>query len=236
MTKTRVIASLTGGLVAGCAMVAPASDSADLSILTYPVGLVTGVHEVDVDLGVGGEPAALYLDGELVCSMSESMTRCTVDFGAAPHVHLLELVRTNSSGEITGHASRWVNRPGQEAELVIPLAPRKANGICSGKALWSHPSKKSPVLLEVTENGRILRIREDGRSFAFPCPDANEPHVLAGSAIFADGKRAEAVALSGGFGGVTEAGLSAVALTADSASENSCRVVAAGLGLSLIHI
>ena len=230
MTKTRFITVLTACCVAGCAAVGTAADSAEISILTYPVGLVTGEHAIDVDLGVSGKPAVLYLDGEQACSMSKTATQCKVDFGPAPHVHLLELVRTDSGGEVTAHAVRWVNRPGQEAELVLQLAPRKANGICSGKALWSHPSKRNPVLLEVTENGRILRIREDGRSFAFPCPDANEPHLLAASAIFADGRRAEAVALSGGFGGVTEAGLSAIALTAEGAAEGPCGAVAAGLG------
>ena len=230
MRKARVIAALTVWLVASCAVVGAAAESADLSILTYPVGLVTGEHAVDVDLGAGGEPAVLYLDGQQVCSLSASNTQCDVEFGDAPHIHLLELVRTDSSGEVTGHASRWMNRPGQEAELVIQLAPRKANGICGGKALWSHPSKKNPVLLEVTENGQILRIREDGRSFGYPCPDADQPHVLAASAIFPDGKRAEAVAVSGGFGGVTEAGLSAVALTADGDGEDPCSRVTTALG------
>jgi hypothetical protein len=230
MRKTRVIAVFTTCLVATCAVLGSAAESSDLSILTYPVGLVTGEHAVDVDLGRGGEPATLYLDGEQVCLMSATSTQCKVAFGEAPHIHLLELVRRDSSGEVTGHASRWVNRPGQEAELVIQVAPRKANGICGGKALWSHPSKRSPVLLEVTENGRILRIQEDGRSFAFPCPDADQPHVLAGSAIFPDGKRAEAVAVSGGFGGVAEARLSAVALTADGDGEDPCAKVTAALG------
>jgi len=230
MTTTRFITVLTFCCVAGCAAVGTAADSAEISILTYPVGLVTGEHAIDVDLGVSGEPAVLYLDGEQVCTLSTAASRCEVDFGAAPHVHLLELVRTDSRGEVTAHATRWVNRPGQEAELVLQLYPRKANGICVGKALWSHPTKKSPVLLEVTENGRPLRIREDGRSFAFPCPDADEPHVLAASAIFPDGRRAETVALSGGFGGVTEAGLSAIALTADGVENDPCSAVAASFG------
>ncbi len=230
MARSRVIETLTGLLVVSGFAIGFAAESGDLAILTYPVGLVTGPHAVDVDLGAGGGPATLYLDGQQVCAVSAGSTQCEVDFGEAPHVHLLELVRTDSSGDAIGHAARWVNRPGQEAELVIQLVPRKANGVCGGKALWSHPSKRDPVLLEVTENGQLLRIREDGRSFAYPCPDADEPHVLAASAIFPDGRRAEAVALSGSFGGVTEAGLSAVALTAGGSGEDPCALVTAELG------
>lgn len=227
MKQTRVIAAIAGLLVAGAAVVGAAAEGTDLAILTYPVGLVTGEHAVDVNLGLEGHAAVLYLDGQQVCSLAAAVTRCEVDFGEAPHVHLLELVRRDEAGEIVAHASRWVNRPGQEAELAIQLAPRTANGVCGGKALWSHPSKKNPVLLEVTENGQALRIREDGRSFAFPCQDANVPHVLAASAIFSDGGRAEAVVLSGGFGGQTEAGLSAVALTATGDGTDPCQAVTA---------
>ncbi|MCJ7756057.1 MAG: hypothetical protein MUP13_15955, partial [Thermoanaerobaculales bacterium] len=230
MTRSWVIETLTVILIASCAVLGSAAESTNLAILTYPVGLVTGEHAVDVDLGSGGQPATLYLDGQQVCSMSAAATQCEVDFGEAPHVHLLELVRTDDSGVAIAHASRWVNRPGQEAELVIQLTPRTTQGVCGGKALWSHPAKKNPVLLEVTENGQLLLIREDGRSFAYPCPDADEPHVLAASAIFPDGRRAEAVALSGGFGGVTEAGLSAVALTTEGGGDDPCQTVAAGLG------
>ena len=230
MASSRVIERLTVFLVVSAAASGLAAESGDLAILTYPVGLVTGEHAVDVDLGAGGLPAMLYLDGQQVCSMSAASTQCEVDFGEAPHVHLLELVRTDDGGAVTAHATRWVNRPGQEAELVIQLTPRTANGVCGGKALWSHPSKRNPVLLEVTENGRPLLIREDGRSFAYPCPDVDEPHVLAASAIFPDGRRAEAVALSGGFGGVTEAGLSAVALSTAGGGHDPCQKVAAALG------
>jgi hypothetical protein len=233
MARSRIFGALTGCLIASCSVVCGAADGTDLAILTYPVGLVTGKHEVDVNLGVDARPADLYLDGHQVCSMSAAATRCEVDFGDAPHVHLLELVQTDDAGEVVAHATRWVNRPGQEAELVIQLAPRKANGVCGGKALWSHPSKKNPVLLEVTENGRTLRIGEDGRSFAFPCPDADAPHVLAASAIFPDGSRAEAVALSGGFGGTTEAGLRAIALDALDDSHDPCKEVVEALGGSV---
>ena len=81
---------------------------------------------------------------------------------------------------------------------------------------------------------RVLRIAEDRRSFRFPCPDPNEPHVLAASAIFADGRRAEAVALSGGFGGHAEAGLTAVPLVAEASNLSPCDAVAAELGSAVM--
>jgi hypothetical protein len=212
-------------LSAAAIPVSATTGESQLRILTYPIGLVTGEQVFEVDLGPGGEPADLYLDGSRVCSVTSANPRCSVDLGEAPHIHLLELIRRRPDSEVVARTSRWVNRPGQEAELAIQLSARSSAGICSGKALWSHPAKRNPVLLEITENGRGLRIREDGRSFAFPCPDPDEPHVLAASAIFSDGSRAEAVALSGGFGGSTETGLTAVALAPVGEEEEVCQKV-----------
>ncbi len=215
--------------VAGVVTAATADD-AGLRVLTYPIGLVTGEHEIEVALGAGGEPAELYLDGEPVCTVTTPNPRCLIDLGDAPHVHLLELIRFDASGSLAARAVRWVNRPGQEAELGIQLTPRSPQGICGGKALWSHPLKKDPVLIEIRQDGRTLRIHDDGRSFRYPCPDPDEPHVLTASAIFSDGRRAEAVAVSAGFGGTTETGLTAVALVGDSESREPCAAVAAKLG------
>ena len=206
------------------------ADDADLRILTYPIGLVTGEHAVEVALGAGGEPAELYLDGKPACTVTALETQCLIDLGDAPHIHLLELIRFDPNGRVAAKAVRWVNRPGQEAELAIQLSARSPQGICGGKALWSHPLKKDPVLIEVRQDGRILRIHDDRRSFRFPCPDPDEPHVLTASVIFSDGRRAEAVAVSGGFGGSTETGLTAVALVGDSESREPCEAVAAEFG------
>jgi len=216
--------------VIGSTFPAGAAPEGELAILTYPIGLVVGEQPIEVDLGPSGEPAELYLDGEPMCSLTAAKPRCTVDMGAAPHVHLLELFRFDSSGRVVAMVSRWVNRPGQEAELAIRLTPRSEGGICGGSALWSHPLKKDPVLLEVKQDGLNLRIGGDGRSFRFPCPDPDVPHVLTASAIFPDGRRAEAVALSGGFGGHTEAGLVAVPLVADGEGPSACEVLQSAPG------
>ena len=115
---------------------AETADDAGLRILTYPIGLVTGEQTIEVALGAGDEPAELYLDGERACKVTTSDPRCLIDLGDAPHVHLLELIRFDASGRVAARAVRWVNRPGQEAELAIQLSPRSSQGICGGKALF----------------------------------------------------------------------------------------------------
>ena len=70
MKKSMIIAVLSVFLGIGWVAVGGAAESTDLTILTYPIGLVTGEHEVVVDLGTGGSPATLYLDGQQVCAMT----------------------------------------------------------------------------------------------------------------------------------------------------------------------
>ncbi|MCH7664600.1 MAG: hypothetical protein IH936_01520 [Acidobacteria bacterium] len=194
-----------------------------MRILTYPTGLVVGELEVRVDLGPEGQPAELYLDGERECTVSAEHATCTVDLGADPHVHLLELVR--ESGERT---ERWVNRPGQEAELeVVPLPPTGSRQ-CEARIGWTHPERLDPVELEVTLAGSQPEIAAGGRLVRFPCPEPGQSQILVALAVFPDGRRVESVAVTGGFAEQTLVALHAVPLVSDAKIAAPCESTAAG--------
>ncbi len=194
---------------------APPLQDGSMRILTYPTGLVVGELEVNVDLGVRGRPAELYLDGEQVCSASAAEASCLVNLGPDPHVHLLELV-----GEDGTRVERWVNRPGQEAELVLqPLPPdsdRSPGGeqvaTCRARIDWAHPERQNPVELEVMLPGSKPEIAPGGRSVSFPCPPPGQAQTLVAMAVFADGRRVETTATIGGFADQTAVELHAVPL------------------------
>ncbi len=207
---------------------APSLRGDAMQILTYPTGLVLGELEVKVDLGPGARPAELFLDGEMACSMSprrgangttpqrgangttaEAKTSCTVDLGADPHVHLLELVRDDGA-----RVERWINRPGQEAELSLLPLPPSGSGPCQARISWAHPERQSPVELEVILPGAQPKISGGGRTVSFPCPRANEPQMLVAMAVFPDGRRVESTAVVGGFTDQTSVELHAVPLVA----------------------
>lgn len=216
--------------IVAVAVTVTAGPNGDLRILTFPVGLVVGEQPIDVDLGTSGKSAGLYLDSEKVCSLSLSNVRCLVDLGEEPRVHLLELVQRNELGQVEARTHRWINRPGQEAELVTQFEYRSNEGVCGGRVMWFHPAKQDPVALEIEESGRPLLIGGDYRSFRFPCPDPREPQLVTASAIFPDGRRAESVAVSGGFGSQTEAGLTAIVLALDWQRPHSCQGIASVFG------
>lgn len=201
----------------------PAAAESDLGILTYPVGLVTGQLEVHLDLGASQAPAVLLLDGRQVCAPIAGATTCRVNLGPEPSMHLLELVRRDPTGTVTESAVRWINRPGQEATLtIVPAAEGRRS--CSARIDWVHPDKLGPAALDVTLDGKQIKLKKDGRTVEYRCPDPNRPQVLAASAVFTDGRRAEAVAvLGGGFGGEAASELTAVAIEPTGDQETTCQ-------------
>jgi hypothetical protein len=205
------------GLVSA-ATLAPATAGAqsagDLAIATYPVGLVTGQLPIQVDLGATGTPATLFLDGEKVCEVTPQTSTCTVDLGADPHVHLLELVRPATSGRDFERDFRWINRPGQEAELLLRLSPADSQGKCRARVFTNHPQKQRPAVLEVNLDGQPLIFGSDG-SAVVPCPQDDTSHIVVASAIFPDGRRVEDVRLIGGYVGRAESELTALPVLND---------------------
>jgi len=193
-----------------CPFLFPATD---LQILTFPVGLITGEHRIEVDLGVMEQPADLYFDGKRICTATPSKPWCAVDFGPTPHVHLLELIRRGPDGAVAESHQRWVNRPGQEAELAIVLADTAENGVCSGHLVWLHPEKLDPTWIEVTVDGRALELVDERASFRFPCRSQEATQIIAASAIFPDGRRAEAVTSGFLYGEESRVAMTAVALS-----------------------
>jgi hypothetical protein len=190
-----------------------------MRILTYPTGLVVGDLEVKAALGSEGAPAELYLDGQPVCTMTVREAECTVALGSDPHVHLLELRRPEG-----GRAERWVNRPGEEAELELLVFPSSGSQQCEARIAWAHPSKQDPVELGVTLDGIPLQIGDSGHSVRFPCRPEKQP-VLVASGVFPDGRRVEAAAVIGEFAESTSVELAAAPLVAVNENESSCKAL-----------
>ncbi len=128
-------------------------------------------------------------------------------------MHLLEVIRRGPDGGVAQRHHRWVNRPGQEAELAIMLSAPSGDGLCSGHLVWLHPEKLDPSWIEVTEDGRALKLLDDLSSFRFPCRSPDSTQIIAASAIFPDGRRAEAVTAASVFGEESRVTMTAVALS-----------------------
>jgi len=216
-------------MVVAFSVAAMANAADDLEILTWSSGLVTGELEVEVDLGATGGPAGLFLNGAKVCDLTTSDSGCTVDLGEGLHVHLLELIRHRPGGG-SDRAERWLNRPGREAGLEIELAARPIGRTCGGRLKWTDADGQDPVVLEVEAGGERKRVPLNSRVFGYPCAEPGESRVVTASAVFADGRRAEAVALAGESGHLFGEAPTAVSLVAASPALAPCGAVEARFG------
>ncbi len=185
-----------------------------MEILTYPIGLVVGVLPVLANLGGPGQaPARLLLDGRPTCEMTAEAPRCNVDLGADPRVHLLELVRTDSHGNVIDRAVRWVNRPGAETEVYL-RGSWDTRGDCTVDVGWGHPRRLEPTAMTLTANGETV-LRTVQHEYRFHAP-GTEPPVVTVDLTFPDGRRAsQTKVLGGGFVGRADAELEAVPIALD---------------------
>ena len=206
-----------------------AHGAGDLEILTRPTGLVAGDLEIEADLGETGGPATLLLDGAEVCELTAAEPGCSVDLGDDLHVHLLELIRHRPDGAAE-RAELWLNRPGSEAGLEIQLAASPIGTTCGGRLKWNDALGQDPVDLEVEAAGVLKGVPLNSRTFAYPCADPGDSRVVAATAIFADGRRAQAVVLTGESGRPVGVAPTAVSLAATSPALDPCGAVEARFG------
>jgi hypothetical protein len=191
------------------------------AILTAPLGPVNGELAVEVDLGEAAGPATLYLDGVEACAPTIDAPRCRVDLGPALHVHLLELVVSETDGG-EKRVERWLNRPGYEAELEIELASRPIGNVCGGRLAWTDAHRQQPSVLEVEAAGEHIVVLTGNRTFGYPCAAVGGTRVVAAAAVFPDGRRASSVALTSDSGRSAGAAPQPVVLEASSAGARPC--------------
>lgn len=168
-----------------------------MQILTYPVGVVVGLLPVVVELGAPPRPASLLLDGRTACTFVSEASSCVVDLGAAPKVHLLELVRKGPAGNVVERAVRWVNRPGaSQAEVQTRTRCAEGAGGCTVRIGWAHPERLNPKKVTVSLDGRRAATTRN-RDVSVDVHGARGA-LLSVDLAFPDGRRASHASVLGG--------------------------------------
>ncbi len=197
-----------------------------MEIVSYPVGLLIGLLPVLVDMGDSRAPARLLLDGRQSCTVTAEAPACTVDLGPNPALHLLELVRTDSTGQVVERAARWINRPGVEAELRAAGDCDEKTKSCEFLLTWAHPSKLDPTEVSVALDGAEVS-RGVSRTVRVGIPSGAMPQLVTANAIFPDGRRATFTHMLGNsYSERAEASLQAVLITVNEANGNEHDIAA----------
>jgi hypothetical protein len=149
-----------------------------ITFLTIFLGLVTGVHVVELAVG---DPEVVrievLLDGEQVAELRQPPWQVTLDLGPELRVRRLEARGFDREGKLRGSAVQRINVPRERSELEI-LLERDAEGrAVAGRLVWHSVDAAAPEALRVTFAGVDLPIQSGG-VFSIPEYESTVPQLL----------------------------------------------------------
>jgi hypothetical protein len=190
-----------------------------VDFLTLLVGLVIGVH--DVELAVSGPVARveIRLDGEVLAAADGEPWVMPCDFGREPRPGELEAVAFDIDGRELARARRWINLPDERADAEIVAIRGPGGGVTGARLAWSSPEFDRPRKILVELDGAALKVRPP---FVIDLEDipAREVHVLTAELSFsAEVVVRRELVFGGEFGGDHDSGLTAVAVVLEDLDE-----------------
>ena len=161
------------------------------------LGLVLGVHEVE--LLVEGEVAEirLELDGEVVAEISVEPWRTEIDFGPALSPHKLEAVALDVDGEEIDRVRQLINLPRQRAEAALLLEGPDPENPTSARLVWKHVEFQTAEKTTFLFDGEELPLSGPDQVL-LPEFDAESLHSIEASIRFPDGVHYQAELNFGG--------------------------------------
>jgi len=190
-----------------------------IEFLSLFVGLVIGVHKVDVTVSGPVARVEFRLDGEVVAELKDSPWVTQVDFGRKLLPVEFEAVAFDAGGLELGRDRQLLNLPGQRADAEI-VAIRDESGVATAARLtWTSPEFNDPRKIDIELDGRELKVRPPYRINLTDIPE-QRVHVLTADFEFSSDLiiRRELV-FGPEFEGQHDSGLTAVAVVLDDLDE-----------------
>jgi hypothetical protein len=162
---------------------------------TLILGLVLGLHDVELVTSDSVARVELLLDGTAVGQLCEAPWTAPVDFGIDLQPHELEAVGFDGSGHIVGRARQSINRPRPPADISMVVERRGSERVL--RLAWQSLSGGKPASVSVTLDGEPLRFT-DPKEFLIPSVDVERMHVVRAELEFTDGVSASEGVTFGG--------------------------------------
>jgi len=190
-----------------------------VSFLTLLVGLIVGVH--DVELAVSGPVARveIRLNDTVLAELTEGPWRARIDIGRQIHPARLEAVGFDAAGRETDRDVQWINFPENRAEAEIVPEVSDVGIVETAQLTWESPEFHKPKQIRVSLDGESLAVRPPYRiDLTTVTPD--ELHVLDAEFEFSsDVCLKRQLAFGKGFSGATSSGLTALPVRLDDVDE-----------------
>jgi hypothetical protein len=148
-----------------------------VSFLTLLVGLIVGVH--DVELAVSGPVARveIRLNDTVLAELTEAPWRARIDIGRQIHPARLAAVSFDAAGRETDRDVQWINFPENRAEAEIVPEVSDVGIVETAQLTWESPEFHKPKQIRVSLDGESLTVRPPYRiDLTTVTPD--ELHVL----------------------------------------------------------
>lgn len=162
------------------------------------LGLVIGVHTVEVSAGAEVATVELLLDGRSIGTLKGAPWSGRFDFGHELSPAELVAVARDGEGKEIGRASQWLNvlRPRAEARLSL----KRGGGSDPATALltWQAVDFDDPTAVALYFDGEYLEEIADPRHFELPRHDPARSHFLRAELYFSDLVQARAELVFGG--------------------------------------
>lgn len=190
-----------------------------IEFLSLFVGLVIGVHKVDVTVSGSVKRVEFRLDGEVVAEIDHPPWATQIDFGRKLYPVEFEAVAYDAGDRELARDRQLLNLPGQRAEAEIVAIRGDSGRVHAARLTWTSPEFNQPKKIRVELDGRELEVRPPYRIDLSEVPDIRV-HILTAEFEFSPDLviRRELV-FGPGFEGEHDSGLTAVAVILDDLDE-----------------
>jgi hypothetical protein len=160
-----------------------------IAFVTLLLGLISGVHSVEVSVSGPVARVEVQLDGAPAGTLSGAPWVQRVDFGPDLVPHELVARALDAEGREVARARQWVNLPRPPAEIALSLEGEDPAEPSAARLTWESLVAAEPRRVSLTLDGRPLAVDGAGRAPQPPlAPDV--PHVLTAEVDFGPGKAA----------------------------------------------
>jgi hypothetical protein len=155
----------------------------DVVFLTVFLGLVTGTHEIALQVEGAPSSVELRLDGQRVALLERPPWTARLALGDELLPRRLEARALDTEGRERARAEQWLNLPRSPAEVEIALEDGPAGAPAAARVRWASLPGEQPLRVTLAFDGRPLALDAEGRA-RLPAFDPGAPHLVSAEVVF----------------------------------------------------
>ncbi len=153
--------------------------------LSFLVGLVVGVHPIEVAVTRPVSRVEIRLDGETVAQLKSEPWRTEIDLGPTLKPALLEVRAFDAEGRFLGRDRQWLNSPRPRAEGVFIPQLNEEGLVIGARLKWNSAEFLEPTRVDFRLDGKSVT-HESDLSIDLRGAEPSTLHILDAEVRFPD--------------------------------------------------